>query len=212
MRHNAQSRAYLALHRRMLADPLLCRAIIDDMDRHGQQVARIWAGLDSHGTPAENVHNQPLDSPPCLGNNAAVPFNSGTGFGDPIPKADSRRTRHFLRPSHTIGASFSMAGGGGETFGSAGVLWAGSPTLPHACHPRLATGGGSKRPKEAAMPKSISRALSHLFPAIARPVATFPLEAEAVSFARAYLAQAGRPVSVAPATDGFDVVAVGGAR
>lgn len=54
------------------------------------------------------------------------------------------------------------------------------------------------------------RALFSLFPAIARPVATFPLEAEAVSFARAYLAQTGRAVSVAPAATGFDVLTVGG--
>lgn len=60
------------------------------------------------------------------------------------------------------------------------------------------------------MPSVALRALRALFPAITRPVATFPIEAEAVSFARAYLAQTGRAVSVAPAAAGFDVLTVGG--
>lgn len=56
----------------------------------------------------------------------------------------------------------------------------------------------------------VLRALAHIFPAVACPIAHFPLETEAVGFARNYLAQTGRSVSVVPASAGFDVVRVGG--
>ena len=90
-----------------------------------------------------------IDKPAPPPNNGGVLFNSGTGFGDPTDKADSRHLRLFLRPLHTIGTSLSMAGHGGDTFGYAGFLIAGSPTLPCACHPRLATRGGFNPDKEA---------------------------------------------------------------
>lgn len=56
----------------------------------------------------------------------------------------------------------------------------------------------------------VLRALAHIFPAATCPIATFPLETEAVGFARSYLAQTGRAVTVVPARAGFDVVRVGG--
>ncbi|WP_158300572.1 hypothetical protein [Chromobacterium sp. ATCC 53434] len=60
------------------------------------------------------------------------------------------------------------------------------------------------------MPK-LSRALSRLFPAVRHPIAHFPLEAEAVNYARAYLAQTGRAVAVLPAAQGYAVMAGGAA-
>ena len=60
-------------------------------------------------TPHQQRHNTP------------VPFNSGTGFGDLIALADSRLyAAFFMSVLHTIGASISMAGRGGDTFGYAG--------------------------------------------------------------------------------------------
>lgn len=150
------------------------------------------------------VSCQQVDAAGAIGNNAAVPFNSGTGFDSPNQEGGQPPMRHFLRPSHATRAP-SMAGRGGEPSGCRFLL-AGLSTLPRACHPRLTAGSGFKPKKEATMPKSISRALSRLFPAIARPVATFPIEAEAVSFARTYLAQTGRAVTVVPATAGFEVI------
>lgn len=56
----------------------------------------------------------------------------------------------------------------------------------------------------------VLRALAHIFPAAACPIAHFPLETEAIGFARNYLAQTGHAVTVAPTAVGFDVVRVGG--
>ncbi|GGY03950.1 hypothetical protein [Paludibacterium paludis] len=56
----------------------------------------------------------------------------------------------------------------------------------------------------------VLRALAHIFPAVACPIAHFPLEIEAIGFARSYLAQTGSRVTVVPAEAGFAVVRVGG--
>lgn len=83
-----------------------------------------------------------LATPHQQRHNASVPFNSGAGFGDLIALADSRLyAAFFMSVLHAIGASISMAGRGGDTFGYAGSQCAGSPTPPRACHPRLATDG-----------------------------------------------------------------------
>ena len=81
--------------------------------------------------------------------NALASLNSEARFGDRNHKADSRHAAIFTSVQNTIGAS-SMAGRGGDTFGYAGSLMAGSPTPLRACHPRLATGGRSTRPHKEA--------------------------------------------------------------
>ncbi len=146
-------------------------------------------------TPHQQRHNTP------------VPFNSGTGFGDLIALADSRLyAAFFMSVLHTIGASISMAGRGGDTFGYAGSQCAGSPTPPRACHPRLATDGRPHIALEATMP-SITRALSRLFP-ISSTISTAANLAEAQTIARQHLARTGHSVRIAPASVGFSVVEV----
>jgi len=137
-------------------------------------------------------------------NNDRALFNSGAGRGNPISKADSRRMRHFLRPSHTIGASFSMAGHGGNTFGYAGPLLPVFHIPPCACHPnRGKLGAGLMLSKEAIMPK-LSRALSRLFPAIPVAVSTLPTLAEARALS-ALLVSRGKRVCIQSAGQGFTV-------
>ena len=148
-----------------------------------------------------------LDLLATLGNNSYALFNSGAGRGNPISKADSRRMRHFLRPSHTIGASSSMAGRGGNTFGYAGSLLPVFHIPPCACHPsRGKLGAGLTLSKEAIMP-SISRALSRLFP-ISSTISIAATMAEAQTIARQHLARTGHAVRIAPASVGFSVVEV----
>ncbi|AXK40690.1 hypothetical protein [Crenobacter cavernae] len=148
-----------------------------------------------------------LDAMPADSENAPVVFNSATEIGVSNAQADSRPTRRFLRPSHTIGASSSMAGRGGRAFGLAGSLCAGTPIPPCACHPRLASGGGFDTAQEATMPRTISRALAHLFPVFAVPVSTLPTLAEARALA-ALLVSRGRRAVIQPAAAGFTVAEV----
>ncbi|AUH49541.1 hypothetical protein CXB49_01140 [Chromobacterium sp. ATCC 53434] len=143
------------------------------------------------------------------GHNSGVLFNSGTGFSSPNTKADDAAKAVFLRPQYATRAP-SMAGRGGEPSGCR-FLSAGLLTPPCARHPRLAAGSGSKPTKEAITMPKLSRALSRLFPAVRHPIAHFPLEAEAVNYARAYLAQTGRAVAVLPAAQGYAVMAGGAA-
>ncbi len=138
--------------------------------------------------------------------NAPVPFNSGIGFGDSNSKADSRLAAIFTSVRNTIGAPFSMAGRGGDTFGYAGSL------LPvrQPCH-ALATpvwrrGASITLSKEANMP-SITRALSRLLP-ISSTIGTAANLAEAQALARLHLALTGHAVRIAPAAVGFDIVEV----
>lgn len=148
-----------------------------------------------------------VDAAANVGHNVPVLFNSGTGFDSPNTKADTAAQAAFLCPSNATRAP-SMAGRGGEPSGCR-FLSAGLSTLLRACHPRLTAGSGSKPTKEATMPK-LARALSRLFPAAVSPVAQFPNASEAVTFARQYLAQTGRAMSVVPASRGFAVQTVGG--
>lgn len=141
--------------------------------------------------------------------NAPVPFNSGSGFGDPINEGGQPPyAAFFTSVRNTIGApSSSMAGRGGDTFGYAGCLRTGSPTPPRACHPRLATGSEPyAHTKEATMP-SIARALSRLLP-IFSTISTTATMAEAQNIARLHLARTGHAVRIAPASVGFSVVEV----
>ena len=61
-----------------------------------------------------------LATPHPQRHNAPVPFNSGSEFGDSTTSADSRLAAIFTSVCNTIGASISMAGRGGDTFGYAG--------------------------------------------------------------------------------------------
>ena len=63
-----------------------------------------------------------LATPHPQRHNAPVPFNSGSEFGDSTTSADSRLAAIFTSVCNTIGASISMAGRGGDTFGYADVL------------------------------------------------------------------------------------------
>ena len=145
-----------------------------------------------------------LATPHPQRHNAPVPFNSGSEFGDSNSKADSRLAAIFTSVHNTIGAPFSMAGRGGDTFGYAGSDVPVRQPRHVPATPDWRRDGGAKPTKEATMPK-LARALSRIFTA-AHQVAHFPTESEAVMFARQYLAQTGRAVAVAPAAIGFDVI------
>jgi hypothetical protein len=138
------------------------------------------------------THFHCIDKPKPRPNNGNVAFNSATGFGDPSKLADSRPSRLFLRPLHTTGTS-SMAGRGGDTFGYAGS------NLPvrQPCHAPATLvwrrGSGITLKLEATMPK-LSRALSHLFPAVTTPVSVLPSEAEARALSALLVAQGRRAV------------------
>ncbi|WP_145985910.1 hypothetical protein [Aquitalea magnusonii] len=152
-----------------------------------------------HGNPF-NVVDWKL----AMVNNGYALFNSGAGRGNPISKADSRHLRHFLRPSHTIGASSSMAGRGGNTFGYAGSLLPVFHIPPCACHPsRGKLGAGLTLSKEAIMP-SISCALTRLFPAISIVVSTLPTLTEARALS-ALLVSRGKRVCIQSTDQGFTV-------
>lgn len=144
------------------------------------------------------------------GHNPRVLFNSGTRGESRNTKADDAAKAVFLRPQYATRTPSSMAGRGGEPSGYR-FLSAGLSTPSCARHPRLRAGSGSKPTKEAITMPKLSRALSRLFPAVRHPIAHFPLEAEAVNFARAYLAQTGRAVAVSPAAQGYAVMAGGAA-
>lgn len=148
-----------------------------------------------------------LDSISTVAKNAGVAFNSATEIGVSNHMADSRPTRHFLRPSHTIGASFSMAGRGGSVLARAGSHVAGTPIPPRACHPRLASGSRPLPHMEAIMPKSFRRALRTLFPLVAVPISTLPTQAEAHALA-ALLVSQGRRACIQPCPKGFTVAEV----
>ena len=127
---------------------------------------------------------------------SGVAFNSATGFGDPTTKADIRPHGGFFTSVHRYRCAQSMAGRGGDTFGYAGFLSAGSPTLLRACPLRLATKG---RPltKEAFMPDVILAPVAHAFTAIAAVLAYThrPVAAVTVLFASMlclFIARGGR--------------------
>lgn len=135
--------------------------------------------------------------------NSPVPFNSGTGFGDSNIQADSRRMRHFLRPSHATRAP-SMAGRGGDTFGYAGSCM----PVRQPCHapatPVWRRMAGLMLIQEATMPSIALRAIRALFPLTAVPVSTVPTHVEACALARLLVSQ-GKRATVAPAGRGFTV-------
>ncbi len=54
--------------------------------------------------------------------NGRAPFNRGAGFGDLIQHRRTSALRRFFFVRDTLGASFSMGGPGGDTFGYAGFL------------------------------------------------------------------------------------------
>lgn len=145
---------------------------------------------------------QPVDAAANLGDNAPVPFNSGTGFDSPNSKADSRPAAIFTSVINATRAP-SMAGRGGEPSGCR-FLTAGLSTLPRACHPRLTAGSGSKPSKEATMPSVALRTFRALFPVCAIPVSTLPTLPEARALA-ALLVARGKRVAIQPAAQGFAV-------
>ena len=144
-------------------------------------------------TPHQQLHNPP------------VPFNSGPGLATGYTKADSRLAAIFTSVRNTIGASFSMAGRGGSVLARAGFLDAGTPIPPCACHPRLASGGGSNLVKETCpMSSTTLRVVRALFPVFSAPASTVPPHAQACAMARLLVSQ-GKRVAVAPAARGFTV-------
>jgi len=145
---------------------------------------------------------QPVDAAANLGDNARVPFNSGTGNASPNIEADSRRTRHFLRPSYATSAP-SMAGRGGEPSGCR-FLYAGLANPAMCLPPRMQAGCGSKPIEEATMPSVALRAFRALFPVYAIPVSTLPTLPEARALA-ALLVSRGKRVAIQPAAQGFAV-------
>lgn len=154
----------------------------------------------------------PLALAPALPprHNPPVAFNSATGIGVPNAMADSRPyAAFFMSVRNTIGTS-SAAGRGGRVLALAGSHSAGTPILPRACHPRLASGGGlTPRYGGHAMSK-LHRALRALFSrthsavSIVRPAANLA-DARRVA---ADLVAAGARVRIQPAGTGFDVMEV----
>lgn len=147
-----------------------------------------------------------LATPHPQRHNAPVPFNSGSEFGDSNSKADSRLAAIFTSVHNTIGAPFSMAGRGGDTFGYAGSLLPVRQPRHVLATPVWRRGASITLSKEATMP-SITRALSRLFP-ISSTISTAANLAEAQTIARQHLARTGRSVRIAPASVGFSVVEV----
>ena len=137
--------------------------------------------------------------------NPPVPFNNGPGLATGYKKADSRLAAIFTSVCNTIGASFSMAGRGGDTFGYAGSFL--PVRQPHhvPATPRLATRArASQLKKEATMPSIALRAIRALFPVFSVPVSTVPTHAQAYAMARLLVSQ-GKRVAIAPAAQGFTV-------
>lgn len=148
-----------------------------------------------------------LDSISTVAKNAGVAFNSATEIGVSNHMADSRPTRHFLRPSHTIGASFSMAGRGGSVHARAGSLVRYANPAMRLPPPDWRRGAGLMLTKDATMPKSFRRALRTLFPLVAVPISTLPTQAEAHALA-ALLVSQGRRACIQPCPKGFTVAEV----
>ena len=144
-------------------------------------------------TPHQQLHNPP------------VPFNSGPGLATGYTKADSRLAAIFTSVRNTIGASFSMAGSGGDTFGYAGSLVPVRQPRHVPATPRLATRErASQLTKEATMPSIALRAIRALFPLTAVPVPTVPTHAQACAMARLLVFQ-GKHAVIAPAGHGLIV-------
>ncbi|BAK75345.1 hypothetical protein NH8B_0510 [Pseudogulbenkiania sp. NH8B] len=145
-----------------------------------------------------------LDHSTPLPDNLPVPFNSGTGFGDPNNLADSRLAAIFTSVCNTTGASISMAGRGGEAFGPAGAK------LPvrQPCHvpatPVWRRGAGLTLNLEATMPSISTRISRALFPVFAVPVTTLPTLAEARTLASRLVSQ-GRRACIQSDAQGFAV-------
>ena len=156
----------------------------------------------------DSSHATSLDHAANLGQNVRVAVNPAAGNASPNIEADTAARAVFLRPSHATRAPFPMVGRGGEPSGCR-FLYAGLANPAMCLPPRLQAGSGFYPIEEATM-SSITRALSRLFPAAVSPVAQFPNASEAVTFARQYLAQTGRAVSIVPARRGFAVQIVGG--
>ncbi len=155
------------------------------------------------------LHHLHVDLPDLSRHHLLVPFNSGTGIGVPNPMADSRHLAAiFVSVGNTIGAPMiSMVGRGGRVLALAGIHRAGTPILPRACHPRLASGSRSNLTYGATTMASLAlrvfRALLSRSPAVSiiRPAADL---AEARRMA-ADLVMQGARVRIQPAARGFDV-------
>lgn len=124
-----------------------------------------------------------------------VVFNSATRFGDLSNLADNRHNGGFFTslPRHWC-AHFSMAGHGGETFGSAGSKF--RFANPVMCLPPPFGDGrqATQSNLEATMPKLMRRALRVLFPVSTILVSTLPTQAEAHALAALLTAQGRRAV------------------
>lgn len=147
---------------------------------------------------------QPVDATANLGDNALVPFNSGTGFSSPNDIGGQPPLAAIFTSVHNATRAPSMAGRGGEPSGCR-FLCPGLLTLPRACHPRLAAGSGSDSDiGGTTMPRIALRTFRALFPLTAVPVSTLPTLAEARALA-ALLVSRGKRVAIQPAAQGFAV-------
>lgn len=140
--------------------------------------------------------------------NAPVPFNSGAGRENPIPKADNRREGGFFVSEHRYWCAFSMAGSSGEAASSGPVSFG---LVSHPCcylpaAPAVRSVWQVNRPKEATMP-SITRALSRHFPIVKTLAFAVTLD-EAKAIARLHLGRTGRAVRIQSAEVGFQVAEV----
>ncbi len=145
-----------------------------------------------------------LATPHQQRHNAPVPFNSGTGFGDLTTSADSRLAAFFMSVCNTIGAPFSMAGRGGDTFGYAGSDVPVRQPRHVPATPVWRRIAGPTLTSEATMPSIALRVVRALFPVFSVPVSTVPTHAQACAMARLLVSQ-GKRVAIAPAAQGFTV-------
>lgn len=178
-------------------DDLALRAL-DDKD-HGRNPGDGWSN--------DLTAMAGVDASANLEQNAPVPFNSGASFSRLNSKADSRPSRHFLRPSCTIGTP-SMSGLGVGGFRACRFLTAGLLTRTLCPAPSFSSDGPSLTlSKEATMP-SIARALSRHHSPIIRTIGISATMAEAHIIARLHLARTGRAVRIQSAAVGFQIAEV----
>ncbi|WP_273432276.1 hypothetical protein [Chitinibacter tainanensis] len=98
-----------------------------------------------------------LDAVAAGTDNGCAGFNSLAEIGVSIVMADKPLHSGFFTSVHTTGASISMAGRGGGSFGCVGFHNADTPTLSRTCHPQLALSGRSLKPvmEAFAMPSHV---------------------------------------------------------
>lgn len=145
-----------------------------------------------------------IDHPNRRRYGGTVVFNSATEIGVSNNKADGRLMRHFLCPSNTIGASFSMAGRGGRVERLAGPLLPVRQSRHAPATLDWRRGVGITLNKEATMPSIALRVIRTLFPIYAAPISTLPTLIEARTLAALLVAQ-GRRVVIQHTEAGYTV-------